>query len=530
MKILLKKPQPIIVIDGVFFQLNNTGIARVWHSLLKTWSQSDFAGKIIVLDRGNTVPHFANLTYKTIDLYDYRYSAQDSVNLQAICDEVGASIFISTYYTTPLTTPSVFMAYDFVPEVLGFDLDDPSWQEKQQAILHANHYLAISHNTAQDLTRLFPFVSPEMVTVAYCGVDETLIPAKPQKIETFRQQYQINSPYFLVVGSRLSLKGYKNAILLFKALSEYSNTDGISIVCVGGNRELEPELRKLAEDIPVYLLQLDDSELKYAYSGAISLVYPSLYEGFGLPIAEAMACGCPVITCRNSSIPEVAGDAAIYVDENKIKEMILAIEKVKNPDIRQKLITKGLEQARQFSWQKMANTVSETLITTANDYIQNQQKYDQKLLIWQELRKTKQELQEKEAKSQRLSTHITQLQLENQRLSTLASRQKSLPWLNPMLSSFLGFSLLLFGIFAYFADQWLPNIPLNAFDEPLLIIVYNPTFTLSVSLLSVALMLSMIGYWGIIPSKPLRLIRIILLSGGLMGFGLMIFRTFLPLQ
>jgi glycosyltransferase involved in cell wall biosynthesis len=109
-------------------------------------------------------------------------------------------------------------------------------------------------------------------------------------------------------------------------------------------------------------MKLDDRDLRAIYSGAIALIYPSLYEGFGLPIVEAIACGCPVITCRNSSLSEVAGDAAIYVDEYEITEMIQALEQVQIPEIRQKLIQLGLEQSKKFSWKnqlKYCNKLNE---------------------------------------------------------------------------------------------------------------------------------------------------------------------------
>jgi hypothetical protein len=89
----------------------------------------------------------------------------------------------------------------------------------------------------------------------------------------------------------------------------------------------------------------------------MALVYPSKYEGFGMPIAEAMACGCPVITCPNTALPEVAGDAAIYVQDNHIDAMAAALCEVQKPQVRNSLIAKGSEQAKRFSWKNMAEII-----------------------------------------------------------------------------------------------------------------------------------------------------------------------------
>ena len=110
------------------------------------------------------------------------------------------------------------------------------------------------------------------------------------------------------------------------------------------------------------MLQLNDEELGTAYSGAIALVYPSKLEGFGLPILEAMACGCPVITCPNASIPEVAAKAALYVNNQDVEGLANALCEVQKPSIRQALIATGLEQAKRFSWSKMAKIVSSVLV------------------------------------------------------------------------------------------------------------------------------------------------------------------------
>jgi len=356
-----------IIIDGVFFQIRNTGIARVWKSLLETWSTQDFAQQIIVLDREGTTPKIPGIKYYQIPEYDYDKIEEDRQLLQKICDQENADLFISTYYTTPLTTPSVFMGYDMIPEQLGMDLTIPMWREKHHGIEHASAYITISENTAQDLVHFFPNINKNQITVAHCGVPAVFSPATPGEIQQFKFKNSINKPYFILVGQRLGAEGYKNTLLFFKALTQLKNNQDFEIVCVGGEPTLEAEFYPYVKRFRIHLLQLDDQELKQAYSGARALVYPSKYEGFGMPIIEAMACSCPVITCRKGSIPEIAGNAAYYVDEDRVLEMLQALEQIQKPEIYQPLIQAGLVQSSQYSWSRMADIIQQTLIKTVQN-------------------------------------------------------------------------------------------------------------------------------------------------------------------
>ncbi|MDB9518821.1 FkbM family methyltransferase [Roseofilum reptotaenium CS-1145] len=353
---LSKKAQrksPTIVIDGVFFQLYNTGIARVWRSLLAEWAKTDFAAHILLLDRHNTA-QIPGIKSRTIPRYDYNNTELDKQMLQEVCDIEGADLFISTYYTTPLSTPSVFMAYDMIPEVLGANVNEPMWREKHHAISHADSYISISESTARDLVKFFPEIALDQITVAHCGVSPTFTAATATQINEFKYKYGITKPYFLLVGAG---GNYKNSMLFFQAFSTLHSKQGFEMICTGSGVPLGNEYRQYASGSVIHSLILSDKELKVAYSGAVALVYPSLYEGFGMPVAEALACGCPVITCANASLPEVGGDAVIYVDPYNVEGLAEQLCEVQKTKVRRSLIAKGLAQVKQFSWQKMANTM-----------------------------------------------------------------------------------------------------------------------------------------------------------------------------
>jgi glycosyltransferase involved in cell wall biosynthesis len=416
---------PKIAIDGVFFQISNLGIARVWRSLLEEWVKNGFAQHLILLDRDNTAPQIPGINYQPIHRYQWDRAAQDSFELQNICNRHQVDLFMSTYYTQPISTPGVLLTHDMIPEVIGADLTIPMWQEKNYAINYASRYIAISESTARDLCRFYQQINPSEITVALNGVNLLFTPSAEAEIDQFRSNYQINRPYFMIVGDRVGIDGYKNVIHAFRAISKLPNLKQLEIVCVGGQPQLETELTSLVAGIKVDRLSLSDQELQAAYSGALALIYPSRYEGFGLPILEAMACGCPVITCRNSSLPEVAGDAAIYVSETDVAELVTALEQVQKLEVRSQLIMTGLARAKYFSWTKMADTIAQILRQTHTDiqsgYLKPVAKFS-----WGEFRQTQYQYQ------QLLEATNAQLEATNAQLVTahsqIASMQNTKFW------------------------------------------------------------------------------------------------------
>jgi glycosyltransferase involved in cell wall biosynthesis len=348
-----------ILIDGVFFQLYKTGIARLWQSVLEEWAGEAFSDNIIVLDRAGTCPKIPGIQYREISEFNYQAIESDRDMLQAICDEEGANLFISTYYTTPISTPSIFMGYDMIPEVLEWDLSQPMWQCKHHAIRQAIGHITISQNTAKDLQQCFPGLDAGKITPILCGVAAHFQPANEFEVLKFRDRYNLRKPYFLLVGASL---GYKNAGLFLSGLAQLVSRQGFEVVCTGSTAlSFSAEARKILPEVVFHPLYLDDEELKIAYSEAIALVYPSKYEGFGLPVVEALKCGCPVITCPNASIPEVGGDAVIYIDDQDVNAMSEALLDVQKPSFRQHLRQSGYLQASKFNWSDMATQMQRTL-------------------------------------------------------------------------------------------------------------------------------------------------------------------------
>ncbi len=344
------KQQRKILIDGVIFYLQQKrplGISRVWKTLLTELGKSSLAKDILLLDRASTAPEISGIQKRVIEGYNHLEFEDDPLYLQRICDEESASLLISTYHTYAENTHTAIMLHDMIPEVCGQDLSLPDWRAKTKAIEKACAYFAVSLSTMNDFRKLYPQYENKPVYLTLNAVSDAFHTHTLVEIADFKQKYHISKPYFLLVGHR---NQYKNAHLFFRALSLMSDKEKYAVVCTGGAPELENTFIPYVRGIEHHLLFLTDEELSTAFSGAIALVYPSRYEGFGLPILEAMASGCPVITCPNSSIPEVAGEAAIYVGETDVKAMKEALIKVQDENLRNELIHKGYENIKRFSW------------------------------------------------------------------------------------------------------------------------------------------------------------------------------------
>ena len=351
----------IILIDGIIFNLQNGahhGISRVWKCLLEQIAKSDLAEDIILLDRNETAPKISGIRRRAVPAHNYSRSESDPLSVNHWPQDENAALFISTYYTWARDTPSLLMIHDMIPEVLEFDLMQPQWRAKKNAINNSIGILCVSNSSAADLSRFYPDIDKSKIIITPNAVGDEIQWTTKQLSLNFRRKFNIYKNYFLVVGHR---NLYKNTSLFLKSFIKLPNRNDLEILFVGGAPTLEPELATLIQGLNWKLMRLSDSDLSAAYSSAIALVYPSRYEGFGLPILEAQKCRCPVITCHNSSLHEVAGSAALYVNDVKEFEMVEALMKIQNPSVREFLANEGSLNIKRFSWEKTGETLVKAL-------------------------------------------------------------------------------------------------------------------------------------------------------------------------
>lgn len=260
-----------------------------------------------------------------------------------------------TYYTEdnfrPTGSRRVLTVYDLVHECYPelFVNSIGTTRPKKIAAARADHVICISESTRRDLISICG-VPEEKTSVIYLGVDTSFFDAKPVA-------NLIERPYLLYVGKR---DGYKNFEGLLRAFAiSYRLKSTFDIVCFGGGTFTETELG-LMRALGLRSKQFkhvsgSDQKLSGLYRGAQVFIYPSLYEGFGIPPLEAMAAACPVCCSNTSSLPEVVGPAGEYFDPTCLESMSTAIEAVAFSEIRRaNLITLGKKQISKFSWQKCA--------------------------------------------------------------------------------------------------------------------------------------------------------------------------------
>lgn len=264
-------------------------------------------------------------------------------------------IFHPTYYNPYFldhvgNKKLVLTVHDMIYEIFGMKERYSSYsmlEAKKELIRRSDKVIAISQSTKRDILK-FIQVPSEKIEVIYHGVDKETkkYPEDFMELPTAR--------FFLFVGKR---DGYKNFSFMLDSITPLLRECGAGLICVGGgsfSRDELAQIEKLRIKKQVYLFPtLSDDQLNFLYQKAVALIYPSLYEGFGMPLLEAARNGCPVISSLSSSLPEVGGDAVLYFNAGDADGLLKSAEDILyEPALRDDLIKKGLARANEFSWDR----------------------------------------------------------------------------------------------------------------------------------------------------------------------------------
>lgn len=224
----------------------------------------------------------------------------------------------------------------------------------------ARQLIADSQATKQDLVDFYR-ANPDRISVVYLGRDESLRPVTDARhIAETKARYGISSDYLLYLGTLQPRKNLIRLIDAFQQARQQTPTLDVKLVIAGKRGWLYNAIFERVQQLGlteqvIFPGYIPDTDKPALLSGALAYVFPSLYEGFGLPVLEAMACGTPVLTSRLSSLPEVAGSAALLVDPHQTDDIAAGlIRLMTDPDLRRQLVQRGYQQRQRFSWQEAA--------------------------------------------------------------------------------------------------------------------------------------------------------------------------------
>lgn len=301
-------------------------------------------------DIKNVIPFSFFLGYaKTNMLFSHINRLNSAIQIARQNYDVFHPTYFKDYFLPFLgKKPFVLTHHDVIPEKFSTQyaaLDGFSKEQKKKILDKASKIIAVSENTKQDILDIFK-IAPEKVEVIYHSTHFTTFQPNPAiKISTPKR-------YLLYVGNR---DNYKNFDVYVEAIAPLlQKQDDLYLICAGNGSFSATEQQlfsKLKVEKQILHHGIDSDDVLYQlYKNAIAFVYPSLYEGFGIPIIEAFACNCPVILSDRSCFPEVGQDAALYFNPDDKEDIAFQIEKViENTDLRTQLIQKGKTRLQDFS-------------------------------------------------------------------------------------------------------------------------------------------------------------------------------------
>jgi glycosyltransferase involved in cell wall biosynthesis len=272
----------------------------------------------------------------------------------------GIDLFFSPAHVLPLNLPETIRKVLAVHDLVAILY--PETMTNYNRFIHniffakslksADSIITMSEATKQSIIDKFK-IDDNRINVIYEGVSESFKPYQPEQVRSVLNRYGLNKPYLLSVGT---LEPRKNYPLLLKAFRDLKIDYDLVIIGKTGWKfeKVFTTINELQLSKRVKILgYVKDDDLPFFYNGAEIFVFPSIYEGFGLPILEALACGTPVICSNSSSLPEVGGDAVIYFSPDSMDELVLKINQLlTNSELKKVLIQKGLSRAKLFTWGK----------------------------------------------------------------------------------------------------------------------------------------------------------------------------------
>jgi len=304
--------------------------------------------------------------------HPFLFYAWFEYSIPKVLKKYNIDLFFSPEALLPLKTdiPSIAVVHDISFE--HYPMDTPFITQKYNKWILprltkvAKQIITVSEFSKQDIIEHYK-VPENKIDVVYNAAKENFKPSTEEEVQITRDKYSEGKPYFLYVGA---LNPRKNIVSLFKAYDKLCEENGYDtkLVVVGNKmywtKEIENTYKQMKyKDQVIFLGHLNTDELNSIYGAAIALAYISYFEGFGIPIVEAFRSHCPVITSNVTSMPEVAGDAAILINPFNIEEITSAMKQLfESDELRTSLIKNGCEQVKKFSWDVSAEKLWESMV------------------------------------------------------------------------------------------------------------------------------------------------------------------------
>lgn len=278
------------------------------------------------------------------------------------------------YLSLNTQIPQIQVVHDLVFEHFPWMLRkrDADYYRKQFPLFcnNASHILAVSQYTSNDIQRLYG-IQPNKISLTCNGVSDVFKPLSTLEKEEFKKQYTQGRNFWIFYGAIHPRKNLESQLKAFDAYKGHSGSNDVFVLAgrfAWKNQSFEKTLDGMAyKNDVVFTGKLSDSELASYIGASRGLMYVSLFEGFGIPILEAMACGVPVITSTTSSMPEIAGNAALFCHPDDIDDMALQMERISRDEhLVSNMVGNGFKQVQKYSWEIASNAVWEALIPYLN--------------------------------------------------------------------------------------------------------------------------------------------------------------------